>query len=83
MTYTAAFWRVAAERAIKSAGQAGALVLAGVQLSSVEEVVSTGSLLAYSCLGAASLSLFTSIGSARVGPQVGNPSLVTEAVSGE
>ena len=62
--FTASFWRDAAERAIKSAAQAGVLALSG---GAVDLITLDWTTLAGAVGGGALLSILTSIASAGVG----------------
>lgn len=73
--WTGAFWKAAAERAIKTAAQvavtfvgADALDIFAVDYQRVLGIA----------LGAAAVSLLTSVASSGVGPEKGSPSLVGE-----
>ena len=73
--FTIAFWRAAAERALKTAAQV-LLVFLGADVVNVFKV-DWGHALGIT-LGAALLSVLMSMASAQVGPEKGTPSLVGE-----
>jgi len=73
--FTRNFWRQAAERAIKTAGQFGLTAWGVTAFTVVGDVVSTVQATGLAALFGAGLSLLTSIGSAKIGPE-DSPSVV-------
>lgn len=77
--FTAAFWKAAAERAIKTAGQFGVTALGVTVFTEVGELIPAYQAVGLAGLFGASLSLLTSIASAKVSEQPG-PSLTDAEV---
>lgn len=73
--FTVLFWKLAAERALKTAGQFGAVALGAVAWTDVDQVVSAGKFVGLGMLFGAVLSTLTSMASVNVGDK-GTPSLV-------
>jgi hypothetical protein len=67
--FTRKFWKDAAERALKTAGQFGVTAWGVTAFTNVGDVVSTGQATGLAALFGAGLSLLTSIGSAPIGPE--------------
>jgi hypothetical protein len=78
--FTGAFWKAAAERAVKTGAQASVLAIGALHLTSLDDVVTTGQALGYSFLGGAILSIVTSLASDQFGSN--GPSLTNEVVTG-
>lgn len=72
--FTKAFWKAAAERAIKTAAQTGLVAWGATVFTDVGEVVPTLEAVGLAALSGAILSLLTSVGSDAVSAQDG-PSL--------
>lgn len=77
--FTKAFWKAAAERAIKTAAQTGLVAWGATVFTDVGEVVPTLEAVGLAALSGAILSLLTSIGSDAVTEQDG-PSLTDAEV---
>lgn len=77
MMFTVVFWKLAAERALKTAGQMGVLALGTVAFTNVEQVISAGKLVGLGMLFGAVLSILTSMASVNVGDK-GTPGLISE-----
>lgn len=77
MMFTLLFWKQAAERALKTAGQFGVLAIGTVAFTNVEQVIPTGKAVGLSMLFGAALSVLTSMASVNIGGK-GSPSLVSE-----
>lgn len=76
--FTVLFWKAAAERALKTAGQVGVLALGTVAWTDVDQVVPAAQLVGLGALFGAALSVLTSLASAPVGNA--GPSLATETI---
>lgn len=77
--FTAAFWKAAAERAVKTAAQTGLVAWGATVFTNVGEVVPTLEAVGLAALSGAILSLLTSVGSDAVSAQDG-PSLTDAEV---
>lgn len=77
--FTKAFWKAAAERAVKTAAQTGLVAWGATVFTDVGEVVPTLEAVGFAALSGAILSLLTSIGSDAVTEQSG-PSLTDAEV---
>lgn len=77
-TYGANFWKQATERAIKTAAQAGLLVLGGDVANKLPGIASNPSILFYAVAGGALASYLTSLATAGVGPK-DDPSTVASS----
>lgn len=77
--FSATFWKAAAERALKSAAQG---LLGLWALDKFDALHADWKLAGGVALGAAVLSLLTSVVSSPFGPTPGSPSLVVEATPG-
>ncbi len=77
--FTAAFWKAAAERAVKTAAQTGLVAWGATVFTNVGEVVPTLEAVGLAALSGAILSLLTSVGSDAVSAQAG-PSLTDAEV---
>lgn len=77
-TYGANFWKQATERAIKTAAQAGVLVLGGDAANKLPGIVSHPSILFYALAGGALASYLTSLATAGIGPK-DDPSTVASS----
>lgn len=75
--FTVLFWKKAAERALKTAGQFVVLGLGTVAFTNIEQVLNAAQVVGFGALFGAVLSLATSLASAPVGDQ-GTPSLVAD-----
>jgi hypothetical protein len=75
-TYGANFWKLATERAIKTAAQAALLALGGDVANAIPGVINRPSILFAALGGGALLSYLTSLVTAGVGPK-DDPSAVT------
>lgn len=69
VTYGRNFWRQAAERAIKTAAQAGLLAFGGDIVNKIPSLPDNPSVLFAALAGGALLSLLTSVATAGVGPK--------------
>lgn len=77
--FTTAFWKAAAERAVKTAAQTGLVAWGATVFTDVGEVVPTLEAVGLAALSGAILSLLTSVGSDAVTKQDG-PSLTDAEV---
>ncbi len=75
-TYGKNFWKLATERAIKTAAQAALLALGGDIANAIPGVINRPSILLAALGGGALISYLTSLVTAGVGPK-GDPSAVT------
>lgn len=66
--FTKKFWKRTSERAVKTAGQAGALALVAVGTDQVNALTADWLTVLGFALGGAALSVLTSLASLRVGP---------------
>ena len=80
LMFTAAYWAAVAERALKTAGQTGALALGAYVLTDIEQVIPILEGVAVSMLTGAVLSVLTSLASAPISGE--GPSLGPELLAG-
>lgn len=73
--FTLMFWKLAAERALKTAGQLGVLALGTVAWTDVDQVIPAVQFVGLGMLFGAVLSVLTSMGSVSIG-EPGTPSLI-------
>ena len=73
--FTIIFWKKAAERAVKTAGQFGLGALGLNQFTNVDQVMNSGALVGYAILFGAVSSVLTSMASIPFGPE-DSPSVV-------
>lgn len=77
-TYGKNFWRQAADRAVRTAAQAGLLALGGDAANKLPDLLANPSILFAALGGGALLSVLTSLATGGIGPK-DDPSVVASA----